>query len=107
MLTRLDRSAFMHVIKKRTLVRFWLKHADAKIPLSTWYKDAEAAEWKTPQEVKDQYRFADMLPGNRIVFNIGGNKYRLVARIAYAPGLLYVRFVGTHAEYDRINVETI
>ena len=97
----------MHVIKKRSLVRFWLKHADARIPLSAWYKDAEAAEWKTPQEVKDRYRSADILPGNRIVFTIGGNKCRLVARVAYTAGLLYVRFVGTHAEYDKINAETI
>lgn len=97
----------MHVIKKRTLVKFWLKHADAKSPLGAWYKEVEAAEWKTPQAIKDRYRSADILPGNRVVFNIGGNKYRLVVRIAYTPGLLYVRFVGTHAEYDKIDAETI
>jgi mRNA interferase HigB len=97
----------MHVIKKRTLVQFWQKHADARIPLSIWYADAEAEEWKTPQEVKDRYRSADILPGNRIVFNIGGNKYCLVVRISYTPGLLYACFIGTHAEYDKINAETV
>jgi mRNA interferase HigB len=97
----------MHVIKKRTLVEFWLKHANAKSPLSTWYKEAAAAEWKTPQDIKVQYRSADILSGNRVVFNIGGNKYRLVVRIAYTPGLLYVRFIGTHAEYDKIDAGAI
>ncbi|MDF7824004.1 type II toxin-antitoxin system HigB family toxin [Pontiellaceae bacterium B12227] len=97
----------MHVVKKRTLVEFWQKHANAKAPLSAWDKEADAAEWKTPQDVKDQYRSADILPGNRIVFNFGGNKYRLVVRVAYKPGLLYVRFIGTHAEYDRIDATKI
>jgi mRNA interferase HigB len=97
----------MHVIKKRTLVKFWEKHAPARTPLSTWYKEAETADWKTTQDIKEHYRSADILPGNRVVFNIGGNKYRLIVKIAYQPRLVYIRFIGTHAEYDRINAETI
>lgn len=97
----------MHVIKKRTLVQFWLKNAGSRVPLSAWFKEAEAAEWKTPNDIKDRYRSADFLPGNRVVFNIGGNTYRLVVKIAYTPGLVYIRFVGTHAEYDKIDAETI
>ncbi len=97
----------MHVIKKKTLVGFWAKHADSKIPMNAWFIEAKAAHWKTPQDIKLRYRSADFLPGNRVVFNVGGNKYRLVVKIAYVPGLVYIRFVGTHAEYDKINAETI
>jgi mRNA interferase HigB len=97
----------MHVIKKKTLVDFWCKHADAKVPLGTWFCEAKGAQWKTPQDIKARYRSADFLPGNRVVFNIGGNKYRLIVKIAYVPGLIYIRFVGTHAEYDKIDAKTV
>ena len=97
----------MHVIKKKTLVDFWRKHAEAKVPLSAWFLEAKTACWKSPRAIKGRYRSADFLPGNRVVFNIGGNKYRVVVKIAYVPGLIYIRFVGTHAEYDKIDAETI
>lgn len=97
----------MHVIKKKTLVDFWRKHADARVPLSTWFLETKNARWQSSQEIRERYRSADFLPGNRVVFNIGGNKYRLVVKIAYVPGLVYIRFVGTHAEYDRIDAETV
>jgi mRNA interferase HigB len=97
----------MHVIKKKTLVEFWKKHADARVPLTAWFHEAKIARWETPQDIKARYRSADFLSGNRVVFNIGGNKYRLVVKIAYSPGLVYIRFVGTHAEYDKIDVETV
>jgi mRNA interferase HigB len=97
----------MYVIKKKTLADFWQKHADAAFPLIAWFKEANAADWKQPQEIRDRYRSADFLPGNRVVFNIGGNKYRLVVKIAYKPGLIYIRFVGTHAEYDKIDAGTV
>lgn len=100
-------SGLMHVIKRKALVEFWKKHADAQIPLAAWYHEAKSAVWNAPQDIKDRYRSADFLPGNRVLFNMGGNKYRLVVKIAYVPGVVYVRFVGTHAEYDRINAETI
>ena len=107
MLTHDEWFAFMHVVKKKTLVGFWQKHADARIPLNAWFREAKASSWHSPQEIKDRYRTADFLPGNRVVFNIGGNKYRLVVKIAYVPGTVYIRFVGTHAAYDKIDAETI
>lgn len=97
----------MHVIKKKTLAEFWTRHADSKTALVAWFREAKGAEWKTPLDIKQRYRSADILPGNRVVFNMGGNKYRLVVKIAYIPGLIYVRFIGTHAEYDKINAEKI
>lgn len=97
----------MHVITRKTLVGFWRKHADAEIPLNAWFREAKSARWETPQDIKERYRSADFLPGNRVVFNIGGNKYRLVVKIAYVPGTIYIRFIGTHAAYDKINAETI
>ena len=97
----------MHVIKKKTLAEFWVKRADSRISLNAWFFEAKAAEWETPQDIKQRYRSADFLHGNRVVFNIGGNKYRLVVKVAYEPGLIYIRFIGTHAEYDKINAETI
>ena len=97
----------MHVIKKRTLADFWKKHADARISLNAWFYEAKAADWQSPQDIKDRYRSADFIQGNRVVFNVGGNKYRLIVRIAYKPGLVYIRFVGTHAEYDKIDAETV
>jgi mRNA interferase HigB len=97
----------MHVIKRKTLLEFWESHAGSRVPLVAWYREAKAADWHTPQDIKTRYRSADFLPGNRVVFNIGGNKYRLVVKIAYVPGVVYVRFVGTHAEYNKIDAETI
>ncbi len=97
----------MHVIKKRTLVWFWRKHVNAEAPLRAWFKEADTAEWKTPREIRARFGSADFLFGNRVVFNIGGNKYRLVVKIAYTPKVVYIRFIGTHAEYDKIDAETI
>ncbi|VGO20945.1 type II toxin-antitoxin system HigB family toxin [Pontiella sulfatireligans] len=97
----------MHVVKRKTLVEFWRKHANSEAPLVGWYREAKSARWKSPQDIKDHYRSADFLPGNRVVFNIGGNKYRLVVKIAYVPGTVYIRFIGTHAEYDKTNAETV
>lgn len=69
--------------------------------------EARKDEWRTPSDIKRLYRTADILPGNRVVFNIGGNKYRLIVKIRYDLGIVYIRFIGTHAEYDRINAEVI
>lgn len=86
----------MHVIKKKTLQAFWRRHPAAEIPLRAWLKDAQAAKWRTMHDIKAYARTADV--------NIGGNKFRLVVLCLLAKGRLYVRFVGTHAEYDRIDV---
>ncbi len=99
----------MHVIKRKTLIEFYEQpgRQDAKGPLEAWYYEANQAQWASPAEVKGQYRSASILKGNRLVFNIAGNKYRLVVRINYASKTLFVRFIGTHEEYDRIDAEII
>ncbi len=80
---------------------------DAKGPLDAWFYETKKAVWKTPADIKAMYRSADILKDNRIVFNIGGNKYRLVVKINYPTQTVFVRFVGTHREYDRIDVEKV
>ena len=97
----------MRVIKRPTLRTFWEVHRDAEDELKAWYAEAERAQWKTPQDILKRYNSADILSGNRVVFNIKGNHYRLVAQIHYNTGIVYIRFVGTHAEYDRIDAERI
>jgi mRNA interferase HigB len=97
----------MRVISKRTLQDFWIKHPDAMNPLAGWYAEAIKVFWQSPQEIKAYYKTASFLRDNRVVFNIGGNKYRLVVKINYPYGTIYIRFVGTHAEYDKINAEEI
>ena len=97
----------MRVIAVRTLRDFWNEYPDAEQPLRAWYREAKAAVWATPHDVKAMYRSASVVGGNRVVFNIAGNKYRLVVRCNYHYQIAYVRFVGTHAEYDRIDVENI
>ena len=97
----------MRVITKKTLRNFWEKHEDAEQALKAWYHEAKKANWESPNDIKQRYRSADFLPGNRVVFNIKGNHYRLVVKIVYEIQCIYVRFVGTHKEYDRINSEEI
>jgi mRNA interferase HigB len=80
---------------------------DAKQPLLAWFREAEQSRWRTPAEVKDLYRTADVVGAGRIVFNIGGNKYRLVAWVKFDLQLILIKWVGTHAEYDRVDVRTI
>jgi mRNA interferase HigB len=93
----------MRVIAKRPLREFWKLHPDAEGPLIAWHAEAEEAKWRTPADVKAHYRSASILPGGRVVFNIGGNKYRLVVKINYAYQIMYIRFIGTHKAYDQIN----
>ena len=97
----------MRIISRRSLREFWLAHANAEQPLRAWFAEASRADWKSPADVKTAYPSASILPGNRMVFNIKGNDYRLVTKVNYAYGVVYIRFVGTHAEYDKINAETI
>ncbi len=89
----------MRIISRRTLREFWSKPAyrDAEQPLRAWFDEAQKAQWRRPQDVKDHYRNASFLANNRVVFNIGGNKYRLVVALRYDRGLAYIRFIGTHA----------
>lgn len=97
----------MRIIAKRTLREFWRRVPQAKEPLSAWYADAHKADWPSPDIIRLRYASASILRNNRVVFNIAGNKYRLVVRINYHYRVVYIRFVGTHAEYDRIDAETV
>ncbi|HDH04798.1 MAG TPA: type II toxin-antitoxin system HigB family toxin [Nitrospirae bacterium] len=97
----------MRVIARKTLREFWESHTDARQPLQAWYADVKHAVWKKPSDIKEVYRNASFIANNRVVFNIKGNKYRLVVVIQYEHSIVYIRFVGTHREYDRIDVATI
>ena len=97
----------MRIVAKRTLREFCETHPDAEQPLLTWYKTTERAAWQTPSDVKAYYGNASILANNRVCFNIAGNKYRLIVKIEYKFGLVYVRFVGTHAAYDAIDADTV
>ncbi|MEX5339875.1 type II toxin-antitoxin system HigB family toxin [Pseudomonas sp. I2] len=99
----------MRVIAKSTLVKFWELpgHEDAKAPLESWHDMVLKAIWRTPRDVKSQIGNASICGNNRVVFNIGGNKYRLVVEMQYRAGIAWVKFVGTHKRYDEIDVETI
>lgn len=97
----------MRIISRRILREFWENHPDATISLQTWFHDVERATWNGPADIKAVYRNASFLANNRVVFNIKGNHYRLVVVVVYQHGVVYIRFVGTHEEYDRIDVVTI
>jgi mRNA interferase HigB len=97
----------MRILSRQTLKQFWGGHADSKQALEAWFKEAEHAQWSSTVQIKQRYPSADFLPGNRVVFNIKGNDYRLVVKIHYNTGLVYIRFVGTHADYDKIDAEKI
>jgi mRNA interferase HigB len=90
----------MRVIKRGALVQFWQKHSDAKSSLEAWYGVMRGATWKTPAELRQVYANADLV-GRRTVFNIAGNKYRLIARVNYQTQRVFVLYILTHAEYDR------
>jgi len=97
----------MRIISRKALREFWERHPDARQPLQAWYADVKHATWKTPADIKDTYRNASIVANNRVVFNIKGNKYRLVVAVQYEYGLVYIRFIGTHREYDKIDAATI
>lgn len=97
----------MRIIARSTLREFWLKHPDVEEALQAWYDDAERAQWKTPSDIKATYQSASFVSNHRVVFNIRGNHYRLIVHIHYNTQIVYIRFVGTHAEYDRVDALTI
>jgi mRNA interferase HigB len=96
----------MNIFNRSTLAKFWRVFPDAKTPLEAWYEEAYKARWNTPHEIKAQYRNASILKNNRVVFNIAGNKYRLIVETDVKRHWLFIRFIGTHAEYDSIDAET-
>lgn len=97
----------MKIIALRTLREFWERHPQAEQPLRGWYAEASQAQWRTPADIKAAHGNASFLNNNRVVFNIKGNDYRLVVAVRYTQMLMFIRFIGTHAEYDRIKAEII
>ena len=92
----------MNVISRRTLDEFMRKHADSREPLLSWYREACGSVWKTPQDIKNKYPSASFTAGNTVIFNIKGNKYRLVTKVAYKTKIVFVKWFGPHAEYDKL-----
>jgi len=97
----------MRVISRKTLKEFWEKHADSEQPLKAWFHEAKTADWKSFAAIKTRYRSADLLAGNRVVFNLKGNSYRLIVRIHFNTGIVFIRFIGTHAADNKIDATTI
>jgi mRNA interferase HigB len=100
----------MGVISKRTLREFWLsslQHEDSKAQLEAWHSETISAHWTSPLDIKEQFRSASILKNNRVVFNIAGNKYRLIVAIDYQQEACFIKFIGTHKQYDQINAETM
>lgn len=97
----------MRLISKTKLIEFWTRYTDSKEQLQAWTTEVKHAEWRTPSDVKARYSTADILPGDRVVFNIKGKKYRLIVKIQYNIQIVFIRFIGTHKEYDRIDAEKI
>ena len=97
----------LRVIAKKVLRDFWNKYPICEQQLKSWFQEAEEANWKTPGDVKREYPSASIIADNRIVFNIKGNQFRLVVKANYAYGMLWIRFIGTHQQYDKIDVSKV
>jgi mRNA interferase HigB len=97
----------MRIIARSTLRQFWEKHPETEQPLKAWFYEVSQAQWKSPAEVKQAHRNASIIANNRVVFNIKGNNYRLIVHIRYDISIVFIRFIGTHQEYDKIDATTI
>ncbi len=98
----------MQVIARRTLRQFWERHPQAERPIRAWFAVVSKAHWTGPADVKRQFgTTVDFVGDSRVIFDLGGNKYRLIVHVSYTFGRGLVKFVGTHAEYDRIDPETV
>jgi mRNA interferase HigB len=97
----------MRIIARRALREFWTRHRDAEQQLKAWFSETRKAQWRGPSDVRDRYATASFVAPDRVVFNICGNRYRLVVAVRYDPGLVFIRFVGTHRQYDNIDVSSI
>jgi mRNA interferase HigB len=97
----------VQIVALRTLKQFWAVHPQAETPLRTWYANASQANWNTPKDIKDGYgTTVDFVGDNRVIFDIAGNKYRLIVHVSYLYKRVLVKFIGTHKDYDKINSET-
>ena len=97
----------MRVLAKKTLRDFWFKYPDCEQQFKAWFKETEDAVWKNTNQLKKDYPSASILINNRVVFNIKGNKYRLIVRINFNYQMVWIRFIGTHAQYDKIDAAKI
>ncbi|MFD2574175.1 type II toxin-antitoxin system HigB family toxin [Spirosoma soli] len=97
----------MRIIAKRTLREFWEEHPDAEQPLLDWYDVAVLQDWRSPNDVKQTYGSASIIESNRVIFNIKGNDYRLITHIDYLFGMVFILWIGTHKQYDKVNARTI
>jgi len=99
----------LRIIARKTIREFWAipQYRDSQKPLRLWYATVKKAEWNSPGDVKRHFRNASFIAGNRVVFNIAGNKYRLVVKFNYPYRIGYIRFIGTHGQYDQIDAEVI
>ena len=97
----------MRIISRKALREFWEKHPDAKQSLQTWYSDVKQSVWNSPTDVKRTYRNASVIANNRVVFNIKGNKYRIIVAVQYKFRIVFIRFVGTHEEYDHVDATQV
>jgi mRNA interferase HigB len=97
----------LRIIAKKVLREFWIKHSDCEQQLKSWFREVEKADWQSPNQIKKDYPSASVLENNRIVFNIKGNHYRIIVRINYHYGMVWIRFIGTHSQYDKIDATKI
>ncbi len=97
----------MRIISRRTLREFWIRHTDCEQQLKSWYRETEKASWNNPNEMKLEYPSASILENDRIVFNIKGNKYRLIVKMNFEYQIIWIKFIGTHTEYDKIDANNI
>jgi mRNA interferase HigB len=97
----------MRVIAKKRLVEYWQKYPETEQPLKAWYDEVVQAEWQIPQDIKRQYANASFVANNRVVFNIKGNTHRIIVAVAYRVGAVYIKFIGTHKQYDKVDAATI
>lgn len=102
-----DYAPAVRVIAVAALRAFWQKHPDAEQPLKAWFEEVTKANWSQPSDIKARYRSASVLKDRRMVFNIKGNEYRLIVATAYRLQIVYVKFIGTHSEYDAVDVHTV
>ena len=102
-----EKNCSLRIISKKIVREFWEKHADSQQQLKSWFQETSAVQWKGPKDIKKVYPSASFLADNRVVFNINGNTYRLIVKINYDYSMIWIRFVGTHAEYDKIDATKI
>lgn len=97
----------MRVVSRKKLRLFWDDHPDAEPPVRAWFREASLAAWTGPADIKQSYASASFVAGDRVIFNVKGNSYRLIVAIKYRSGIVFIRFVGTHAEYHRVDAAKV